>query len=269
MLYQKMLTGDRPYHVMKTAMRGFEVHKHPEIELNYCVSGRYDIIIEGKRYTLNKGDLAVIGVMTAHEIPNDNLLDHESLVIEVGPMFLSGYFKALSERSVTEPIIQAHGGELTKLLDETAVLCSSSEDFAELTVKGNLYKICATVLKRISEADVRPHTAHALRSVASVEKALEMIRSRYSEPLTVAEVAALCGYTKSNFCKIFKNATGETFHNSLNKRRINVACELLYETSQTVEAVALLVGFPDGKSLCRAFKAHLGITPLGYRKGER
>ena len=39
MLYQKMLTGDRPYHAKKMKMGGFEAQKHPEVELCYCVSG--------------------------------------------------------------------------------------------------------------------------------------------------------------------------------------------------------------------------------------
>ena len=266
MLYQKMLTGDRPYHAKKMKMGGFEAHKHPEVELSYCVSGEYSILIDGKRYVLHKGDLAVIGVMTAHEIPFDNVEPHEALVIEVGPMFLSGYFGIFSERPLSEPIIRAEK-ELQCLLDETAEISASEEDFSELTVRGNLYKICARLLSLISKSDACPRTACAIRSVASVEKALEMIRSRYAEPLSVTEVAAVCGYTKSNFCKIFKNATGETFHYSLNKRRINVACELLTETAQSVEAVALQVGFPDGKSLCRAFRAYVGVTPLGYRRG--
>ena len=125
MLYQKMLTGDRPYHAKKMKMGGFEAHKHPEVELSYCVSGEYSILIDGKRYVLHKGDLAVIGVMTAHEIPFDNVEPHEALVIEVGPMFLSGYFGIFSERPLSEPIIRAEE-ELQRLLDELYQLSLST-----------------------------------------------------------------------------------------------------------------------------------------------
>lgn len=261
-----MLTGDRPYTAAIMKMEGFEVHKHPELEINYCTMGEYDIIIDKKRYTLKKGDVAVIGVMTAHEIPCGNKNDHLSLVIEMGPLFLSGYFDLLSGVKLDDPIIRAESSPLLgKLFAETAVLCNEKPEFYELSVKGDLYLICAELLKAFSSVDRSAHVSKAILSVANVEKALETIRTRYSEPLAVSEMAALCGYSKSNFCKIFKRATGQSFHAALNQHRLNVSRYMLKETAQSVEGIAVSVGFSDAKSFCRVFKNEYGITPNTYR----
>ena len=37
----------------------------------------------------------------------------------------------------------------------------------------------------------------------ALQKALELIHSRYAEPITVEQAADITGYGKSNFCKIF------------------------------------------------------------------
>ena len=48
MLYQKMLVGKHPYIVMVGDAVPFECHRHPEIELSYCLEGEYTVVIEGK-----------------------------------------------------------------------------------------------------------------------------------------------------------------------------------------------------------------------------
>lgn len=69
MLYQALLTEERPYAAYIGKMQGFQRHRHPEIEMNYCIRGSYDIIIDRKRYTMQQGDFALIGSMTVHEAP--------------------------------------------------------------------------------------------------------------------------------------------------------------------------------------------------------
>ena len=82
----------------------------------------------------------------------------------------------------------------------------------------------------------------------------------------VESVSAVCGYSKSNFCKIFKKITGDTFHNTLNRRRVEVACVLLRQTDDPIEKIAQEAGFADIKSFCRVFKNHTGSNAREYRK---
>ena len=83
------------------------------------------------------------------------------------------------------------------------------------------------------------------------------------------EVAAATGYGKSNFCKIFKEVTGETFHSVLNKKRIQSACDLLSETNMQISEIAAQVGFMETKTFCRVFKSSMGISPGAYRQHKK
>ena len=108
-----------------------------------------------------------------------------------------------------------------------------------------------------------------IRLVSNIEKALELIYDEYATNLTVERAAEVCGYGKSNFCKIFRRITGDTFHNVLNRYRITMACNLLDKTNYSVEQIATEVGFSEIKTLCRVFKSFMGMTTGEYRKKNK
>ena len=100
------------------------------------------------------------------------------------------------------------------------------------------------------------------------EKAIELIHYNYKEPLPIEYVAEITGYSKSNFCKIFKKVVGESFHRALNRRRVECAAGLLDVTNLSVAEISEEVGFSESKAFCRVFKAIYGITPGEYRRAK-
>ena len=99
-----------------------------------------------------------------------------------------------------------------------------------------------------------------------MNKTLELIHQRYQEPLTVEEAAAACGYGKSNFSKVFKNALGIGFHQYLINYRLENAKYLLTETKLSIYQISDMVGFSDPKIFCRVFKNNVGTSPAQFRK---
>ena len=220
------------------------------------------------RYRVEAGEFAFVGSMKSHEIPEAGEDVH--LIIEVGAVLLSEYFSVLSEKSPECPVFSFRdSAPLSSVVAETAELYRHPKEFSELFLRGNIFKICACVLEKLVSENTNSHTSKALRSVANIEKALDMIHAQYAEDLTVEQVAESCGYSKSNFCKIFKNITEDTFHGVLNKQRVKVAKSLLSETDLSVEQIAGQTGFADSKSLCRVFKQLVGESPGQYRKNEK
>lgn len=273
MLFQKMLLDEQPYHVsINKRMKSFEKHRHPEIELNYCIEGEYSIIINNEEHIIKQGELIIIGSMEAHEYPEKSRGDCRMLVIEVGPILLSRHFNLLVNIALSNPILKVNSKsnpELHSMFLEVIELQESMADFANLSIKGNLYKICAYILRMFETINSTEQSSEQKHLIVSIEKALELIEYSYREPLTVEKVAKICGYNKSNFCKIFKRVTGDTFHALLNKYRVKMACVLLEKTNYSIETIAAEVGFADAKVLCRVFKAEKGITTGKYRREKQ
>lgn len=272
MLYQKLLIGNHPYFISVNTASAFELHRHPEIELSYCMAGTYDIICEAKRYSLNEGDFAIVSPMIAHEFPQNNA-SCKRMTIELGYAFLGEFFESFAAQNTSCHLYKksklqhtAFYKQLITLLDETASLHLSKANFCELSIKGNLYKIAAMLLQTLYNAQTSDIQNRKLNDIKRIDQSLEIIYNRYYETLNIEDISAACGYSKSNFCKVFKEITGDTFHNTLNRHRIEIACILLRESDDPIEKIAHETGFSDAKSFCRVFKKHMRQNAGEYRK---
>lgn len=106
----------------------------------------------------------------------------------------------------------------------------------------------------------------SLKNIACVQQAISIIHENYHQLLTLEEVADRCGYSKSNFCRIFKDTVGNTFHATLNQHRIDVALLHLKESRLSIQDVAQQVGFADARQFCSIFKKIMHVSPGQYRK---
>lgn len=275
MLYQKILMDEEPYQLRVGSFSAFEEHRHADIEFNYCVRGSFDMMIDKKRHHVGEGELALIGPRVSHEVPAQGSTDRQVLTAVVGPAFLKKHFGHFSSASFHSPVYVLSSPTeehrvLQALLRETAELCLHPTAHSDLLLTGNLYKICAYLLGELSDPDASAEQwSGDLRRVANIEKALDLIHYDYAKPLTVEIAAAATGYGKSNFCKIFKDVVGDSFHHVLNQCRVKNAYGLLSESDLPISAVAQEVGFAETKTFCRVFKSVTGMTPGTYRKRAR
>lgn len=269
MIYQNILPDASPY-VVKTSgfSAGFPDHRHADIELHYCQSGSFEAVVDKKKYTVNAGEVLLVSPMASHAFPGQSAEGRLVLTVILGVSFLKEHFSAFSEGELRSPILRLSeldgGSELPELLHRTSELCSASERSA-LLIEGNLYKICHYLIEymydtRASRGGTR------LRAVAGIDKALELTYYNYAEPLTVEDAARLTGYSKSSFCRVFKEIVGESFHKTLNRQRIKASEGLLKETDASVSEIGAAVGFSETKAFCRVFKSINGLTPGEYRR---
>lgn len=277
MFYQKMLIGFTPYFlsVGNVSEHGFDTHYHYETEICFCMGGKCNIVCEGRQITLSAGDSAVISPMSSHSVVREENNYCEAMVLEFGQAFLGRYYDCFSSRGSSVCVIRKDDEimrddymELIDIVEKTAEMKKENSTFDELFIRSNLYKIAALLIGLISEQNDPALSFGKSKSVSNVEKALEMIYNRYGEALDIETVSSTCGYSKSNFCKIFKKVTGETFHNVLNRHRVEIACHLLKESSLTIEEISRETGFPDLKGFCRVFKNEMNMSAGEYRRSN-
>ena len=271
-LYQKILMNDAPYDLVVRPLTEFVEHRHADIEFNYCIKGSRTVIVDKKEYLIQEGERSVIAPGVPHEFPTSRDPERRVLTGVVGSSFLKKHFSAFSNLSFRSSIINLNsGGEscvlLKRSLDNVVSMLASSTVQSSLIVTGELYKICAYLLDVLAPADNGSVTNDI--GLVSIDGALQLIYYDYKKPVTVDEAASITGYGKSNFCKIFKRITGMTFHEALNKRRIDFACRLLSETRLSVAEISDEVGFGEPKSFCRVFKSKMGVTPGVFRRTAR
>lgn len=94
----------------------------------------------------------------------------------------------------------------------------------------------------------------------------ELIESRLDTDLTLQELAAEIGYSRSHFLRMFRATTGMTPHRYVLKRRLERARQLLEHIQLTIAEVAMICGFSSHAHLALAFRKEFGITPTEYRR---
>jgi AraC family transcriptional regulator len=94
----------------------------------------------------------------------------------------------------------------------------------------------------------------------------ELIESRLDADLTLQELAAAVGYSRSHFLRAFRATTGVTPHRYLLNRRIERARRLLGETDMRIAQVAYCCGFSSQAHFTLAFRKVCGLTPGEYRR---
>ena len=270
MLYQKLLVKNNAYLIYVSDAKDFEIHRHPEIELSYCLEGAYTIGTGENRCQLNQGDLVVVNSLVAHEAFQSQTLPGKRLTIEFGPRFLKEHFSVAANLDFDIAALHLQpDAPLRQLLEDTAQLHQNPAKLSDLSLKGNLYHISAILLQELQDRHSAEATKRVAQDVAKIDEALGFMYDHYADNPDLAQVSQLCGYSKSHFCRVFKSVVGDTFHNVLNRHRVEIACLHLKESNAAVESIATQVGFPDTKSFCRVFKKLIGITPSQYRKSTR
>lgn len=92
--------------------------------------------------------------------------------------------------------------------------------------------------------------------------ALDYIEKNYGKAeLNLQMVCDYLAISPSYFSTIFKNYTGETFVESLTRKRMEKAMELLAHTNMKNYEIAERVGFADPHYFSIAFKKATGKTP--------
>ena len=94
----------------------------------------------------------------------------------------------------------------------------------------------------------------------------QFIGEHYGETLTLDQVSAVAGLSPAYLSTVFKKDTGMTFLEYLSKVRMDMAKQLLKETSCTVADICEKVGYSDVRYFTKSFTKYSGLKPNEYRK---
>lgn len=98
-----------------------------------------------------------------------------------------------------------------------------------------------------------------------VIKTQRCIENMYNKTATVEDMLQQIPASRRNIERRFKQATGSTMIEYLQKIRIEAAKKLLEQTNQSILEVMLNAGYNDLKAFRQLFKKSSGMTPKDYR----
>jgi len=98
-----------------------------------------------------------------------------------------------------------------------------------------------------------------------VQKTVSIIHGRYSEGITIDEIADSLHITPGYLSSLFNKEVGQTFPSYIKDIRLKKAKELLLGSDLKMHEIARLIGYPDPKYFSRIFKDSTGMSPGEYQ----
>lgn len=99
-----------------------------------------------------------------------------------------------------------------------------------------------------------------------ISRTIEEIRLHYAEKLSVETISDKLGVSSSYLSRKFKEVTGQTFLDFLNKYRVQQAVSLLETRTYRISEISEATGFSDYKHFCAVFKKYTTKSPTKFIK---
>ncbi len=270
MFFQPILLNDETFDIRIARMGNFSLHWHSDLEIIYCLEGTFNIYVAEKKYNVMKNDIVLVGSCEPHQI-SDCAADSTVVIIRLGSLFCgSENFKKMIHHRFEIPILKNDPDVISEIGRIVDLQLHKKTYKSDIALRGRLYSLLSILLEKLPTTSQISENHQKRRAIAMrIQRALDLVATRYNEEISLDEAADVSGYVKSAFCRIFKNATGSTFHKYLNDYRVKKALMLLDDNHHSIAEISTMVGFSQQKNFSRIFKSAMGISPSKYREKSR
>lgn len=259
-------------HFTDSSFGSFLLHDHDYIEIMLILDGNIELAVEGERYHVPRGSLAVIPPQRVHRtIIPPGTKRYERMVLHIFPEYLG----LIMEQFILEQhrfgyTQQVHILEyapdpfwIFRTLFERAFYTShQSETYQKLVIPCLVVELFAELEHGLDVQAAPPIPA----TNNLVSKVVDYIDEHFTEPgLTVDDIRSSVYVSQGYLSRIFKSYTGSSIYNFLTYKRLVYAKELL-TGEETVLNACIACGFTDYTSFLKSFKKAFGMTPTQYRK---
>lgn len=252
------------------------LHVQQHFELLYCLEGRHELRAGNSTFLLEKGDVALIHPMEAHQTRTLDEGDNRYLVLKFTPEALYAAGQPLYEFKYIFPYLyfneqrtyvytaqQLADSQLPELLMRILEERQRQEFGYEMALRAYISQVFLWFLR----AWHRTRTTSALseRALRRLQHAAQYIEEHLCEDLKIQEVAQELGMGESTFSRFFSESTGMTFPAWIRLKRLGKAAMLLSQTDLPVIDIAMETGFSTASYLIYCFRRQYGITPNQFR----
>lgn len=136
--------------------------------------------------------------------------------------------------------------------------------FAEI-FRSRLLEILIRIMRNIMEEE-NDFAQEKSQQSSSVLLAIQYLKSNYGEKAVLKEFCREQHYSLPYISRRFKQETGLTVSDYLQRIRVEKSCELLAGSDLRISEVAHLVGYEDVKFFDQLFRRHLHMSPRDYLK---
>lgn len=210
--------------------------------LHYIVKGKGYFTRNGKKHTVEQGDIFVIPPYLETYYIADNETPWEYIWI--------GFEADIPlPDALSQPVAHC---SMAGIIFEEMRHCQHYESGKSAYLCSCIWKLLAALFE-----DTKPKESY-------IDKALSYIHSEYGKHITVQDIADKVNLDRSHLSRIFKKHVGSSPSVYLRNYRLNRAAELITSFGEKPSVAAYSVGYDDLFHFSKNFKSKFGISPREY-----
>ncbi|WP_164716441.1 AraC family transcriptional regulator [Paenibacillus whitsoniae] len=248
-------------------------HYHEEVEWITVLSGTMTMETTHAAYTLQGGDVAMLGSNELHRshkyghAPLIYLVCHVDMSAFMDPSLLT-YLAAFTGRSANVTLLNEalqkyplSQQAIHELLHHMLRDITAKQRGYEFAVNASLKKLLHTLIQVDDEEIIKPMDPQL---AIKLRPALAYIEQQLEGSCQIADISGKLNYNSSYFAKLFKKGMGMTFTSYVQMRRMKRAERLLLTEAWSVTEISARVGFTSPAQFYQLFKRHFGCSPKQF-----
>ena len=261
--------------MMRLMQSDFGQHDHQFFELAYVTSGTVEHTVNGNRSILKPNDfffidygsyhsyehsqnLELINCLFVPEFIDETLQGCQSLD-ELLRSSMIRYSRLTVGQIWADRIFHDDGGQIGILLNEMVEEYQNQQLGNYEILRCHLREILILTLRML----IQPAKTY---SDSIINEAIHFADQHYQESLCLQTFCEQQHYNLSYISRRFKQETGMTFRQYVQKLRVEKSCELLTGSDLPINEISRAVGYDDIQFFNSVFKKLLHMTPREYRR---
>lgn len=271
-------TDTKPFSLHRTIVEedntnALYLHFHPEMEFLFLREGELTFFVEGKCYEMHRGDAIFIPPFLVHNATKREGSACDFSAVVFSSEWLWGNTEAADNEYTREisknryacvcHLTPSENPEALSFLESVFLQKEQSTGEYELSLKGRLFivfqELYNSFLSKLSQSDSTP------LADSEIQRSIEYINSHFMDRLSLSVLAEISGYSMSRFEHKFKEMTGSSPFEYINRIRVINASRELAKNNKKITDIASLNGFDNISYFNRTFKKIMGTSPKRYR----
>ena len=261
----------------KGGIDGCHWHWHKDVELICVVSGQVKAYCNGQSYLLEAGDGFFVNTKALHRYQaQGNELCHVCYII-FNPELISGGIGTIYHQKYIAPLINDQTLPC-QFLDEKRqvdkqILQKIKLAFqaAETTQPGYEYDIRYNIGKALLQLllEYKPLAYKTTKKPIRMERMqtmLDFLHWHFNEEINLQQIADSAGVSGREAQRCFKTILDMSPMEYLHSYRLQVAEELLINSTDSILEVGMNCGFMNPSHFIKSFKNYCGCTPRVFRQ---
>lgn len=256
----------------------YPTHSHKFLEMNYMLNGSCDEIVNGKAVHLNKSDLLLLDVGSAHSIKklneNDILINvlfrDKSISINLlndmrrsNSVLYDFLIKRASGESNSLKYILFRNDEkndINKTMEDIISEYYSKNEFTNSIINSYL-SILLTKLVRHYHVPINSRNPQQQLII----RILKDISEQYRD-INLTKLANKYGYNRNYLSNLIKEETGDTFSKLVTSQRMIRAHNLIVSSDMPIADIIENIGMKNKTDFYKKYKEHFHTLPNSERR---